>query len=966
MNPIEAYLSTSFEQAKQFLILPWLNSLQFTTLPSAILLPSAELIAWVKQIALEESITLLNVKFFTPGTFRGYLTKQRLHEKLPLLREDLHLLMRMTALEELKDNNNSFIALEAVKKPERVVQLFDIFTGSNQDLNDIDNKDVVKLLTRFSHKLQEFQLDTIQLIDQKLAKQSTQTIYFEKILIYAFSHTHWDSNTLLKLALNTSNHPTICFHTAHSSSESEQAYFGTWEESCGALDTLPEIEAGKFTYISDAFDCPIYQDATTENNDLHTIIYKDIWQEADAIAEIVKSRLKEGSHRIGIVVPSSASLLGREVGKRLEELNIPHYNHLGYMLGPNPKTQAFASYIQWQETRTLSDLVPFLERLLEQKSLSYQNYKAITRIMDDAFRDTMVEDTDLLFAYTKKENVTEAFSIEWNLFPKSAPLKNYLTIAENLSSKINYTSDPSTIQSRAKVLQAILDKELSRELFLSWYRTIFKDMGRIRNPIGEHPFSPVQIITQDQAVLQIWDDLIICSLNSQSWPRDSKSNPLLPDKNIQSINKKTLTSGSQGSGHLCTKDEKSLLQTSTDQNLIDETIFRQLIALPKEKLILTAHLNDPITQGKILNPSKFLERVYLITEDNLLSNQELNDIIERSESWLNQKLHHEIKPLNNEINQTLLAYTRRRDINTPFDEYSFGGAPEIRLSAKNWELALKTPEDIWSKQILKLEPKKNYKYKDSKALTIGTWVHDWLTIQDKNPFPVKVPTEDHWISHISNLSQQIHSKVNKAFSSVNRKLPSWWNGHFQEALKISIDLGKKVSENLNQYFILTEYNLPKESHISTTNGYKIPITGRIDLIAINNQRQPEDAQESLWIIDYKTAKRPSMTPHQVTQGNGLQLILYGMVFKDRGTNDIQFSIMNPDMALKPQLHLDKITGSEGIFLAMERIHKTGILGQRNTSNNPYGYAPPLPYSHLTIAEDLISAKWNLSYPEFQI
>jgi hypothetical protein len=176
-----------------------------------------------------------------------------------------------------------------------------------------------------------------------------------------------------------------------------------------------------------------------------------------------------------------------------------------------------------------------------------------------------------------------------------------------------------------------------------------------------------------------------------------------------------------------------------------------------------------------------------------------------------------------------------------------------------------------------------------------------------------------------------------------------------------------------------EWRLESPQLLSLSNGNKLRVRGRIDLILA--QTQPNDSQltgADVWIVDYKTGSQKPLTPpgktpearaanlrKKLVRGDAIQLGLYGLAARELGAAEIHLSILSLRTELdRPQLAMADLAADSDFWTELYRIQETGIFGLRGLIRNEFGFNPDYPLATLPIDKEFLDEKWVLTHPAF--
>ena len=112
------------------------------------------------------------------------------------------------------------------------------------------------------------------------------------------------------------------------------------------------------------------------------------------------------------------------------------------------------------------------------------------------------------------------------------------------------------------------------------------------------------------------------------------------------------------------------------------------------------------------------------------------------------------------------------------------------------------------------------------------------------------------------------------------------------------------------------------------------------------------------MIDFKTGSAPSLNPKKISEGTGLQPVLYALAVRARGAGPTAISLHTFSAPLKPQVQLDAALQMTPLFRSLDVFHRAGIFGMRGDAQNEYGFSPAYPMATRFVAGNILEAKWE--------
>jgi hypothetical protein len=65
--------------------------------------------------------------------------------------------------------------------------------------------------------------------------------------------------------------------------------------------------------------------------------------------------------------------------------------------------------------------------------------------------------------------------------------------------------------------------------------------------------------------------------------------------------------------------------------------------------------------------------------------------------------------------------------------------------------------------------------------------------------------------------------------------------------------------------------------------------------------------------------------------------------------------------LKPQVQIEQVEANVALFRSLDRMHRTGIFGQRPEPEGDYGFRRTHPMATRPIPRSVLEAKWALTH-----
>jgi hypothetical protein len=184
-----------------------------------------------------------------------------------------------------------------------------------------------------------------------------------------------------------------------------------------------------------------------------------------------------------------------------------------------------------------------------------------------------------------------------------------------------------------------------------------------------------------------------------------------------------------------------------------------------------------------------------------------------------------------------------------------------------------------------------------------------------------------------------------------------------EAIKFAKYVAHKLSNkiiSLGYKFMKSEVSVP----ICTVGDGRLGnlrVTGRIDCILSNDDFE-SNRGASINIIDFKTGKYDALNSEkiasQLTEYTGLQLYMYGLVYKNLGFSDVSVQILRHDSEPADPVSIDLFLSEGGkIFAELSDILESGIIGEKEMKF--HSRTAGLPLATTPLPRDILSKKRSM-------
>jgi hypothetical protein len=993
LREVSLYIGASFPAAWENVLLPWFERVALVSIQSeelvAVVTPFPSAAVFLRSKLLEHSIPLLGVRFITPPQLRELLPADGALA-LPL-REHLRLLLAIAAESaNSPDTDLAAIARSISIAPDNLLRVFDQVSAAGWNFDRTGPPAAREIVKQFEDLVRKCGFQLVHQADRTTAEEAKRaSARFNHLLLIGFTAAHWALWPLLQSAAFSARHATIVLeYPREQTRAADESWIGTWEENFeSAAPIVDRTERTRpFAELTRPADTAV---AFQAREKLHFLVGLNATEQAQAIVAITLKFLEEEScNRLGILFPRVGAL-SRLVSHLLSGAGVPHDDAIGHLAPGEFEGPAWNAWLDLQENHQLEPMLRFLEanpKLLD--GLSIQDVRDKLR---GAYRNVLIDDINVLREYCARQTEREklvriAKMLDTVTFlPGKAMLGDFLSETSTIFSKLKWNDRWTEIDRLAQGWSNKLSREFSRAIYLRWLKEIVNSFAVTRAPVGGHLYSRVHLLSYSEAETQVWSHLILAGLNQGQWPQNQSESGFLPDKQIVDLNSRAMRRGKQGEGHSIVEKGKTFLLSAQDERQITLRQFGAALESVEHSLAITASLLQESAPERFWNPSELFSQIYFATERRPLSQDTMSMLRERTSAWLkDQGLFEFVSMENGDVAQTRTAYDARRRGDVPFGEYEFALREpidlEISLRATEWDKVVNTPALIWLKKYLGIENQEPDLNQWNAAT--GSWVHDWLAqiaaTTDENVF-VDFPPSNEMQERIVQAAQRFRKTIVDLCTACGRTVPDWWTSGWANAFALTDCLASKLAEVEGWPQMAAEWNLKSPQLVSLNDESKLRVHGRIDLILA--QTRPKDSQfagTNVWIVDYKTGNKKTLTASgrtpelrlasvrkKLVRGDAIQLGLYGFAARDLDAAEIKLSILSLRTELdRPQLAMADLAQHSDFWSELYRMQETGVFGLRGLIRNDFGFSPDYPLATLPIDKEFLDEKWVLTHPAF--
>lgn len=949
--------------------------------PALIVVPTRGQIQALKRRLLEAGFSALGLQFVTPPYLRPLLAEGS--ERLPAAQEHLRLLLALAAEEVLAETklpeDQRLAAISVRRTPDHLLRLLEQLSGAGADFNQVDLPAFRPVVRKFRILLQATGLETSPEFDRRALAEARQTgLMLGALLITGFHGGHWPYWHLLRAAVHSSQHATVIVqHPRENAHDLDSAWIGSWEETLGearlvASDLDPPVSGRPTIFLAGL----------------------DMREQVEAIAGAAHQFLAdEHCTRLGIVFPAAGSL-PRLVSAALTRQGLPHYDAMGQMAPGVFEAPDFWSWIELQRTPRSNVLHRFLTALpSDQSFLQDPGRDQIERALARALADIAIDDLPLLIAAARaseRDGERILAALQNIIFlPDNDTFAKFLRSTADAFALLGWNERWRAIEQHT-TWTAKVEGTFSRTLFLRWLDELAVSVRITRDLLGQHPYARVQLLTPAQAEDQSWSHLILCGLNEGAWPVGARGDFLPADRidalnqGVRKLNRAATLRGSQGEGHTVVREGDTLFLGAEQQRQLARAQFDGFVEGASHGLAVAVSLVHESAPERISNPGEFFGQLYHEVHGHPVSRANMRALRDETRRWLDAAMFAAPpeQPETPAIFQTRAAYLSRRT-SQPANEYDFAlraGPDEIKpLSVSDTEALLRSPALIWMERFLGVEGTEDATYVWN--ATIGKWTHAWLAeVFGGSETFGPLPDNDECAARISAAAERKRTQVRELCRQANLSIPDWWDSGWENALCLAQTLGRIVGSIEGWKWAAAEWRLDAQP-IAVGEDRTLLLRGQADLILGKTDTLPTSlALPDLWIVDYKTGNKKSLSPSSrkseprpprvlksVLKGDALQLALYTLAAQQLGAQSVGVSIFSPIIAkAEAQLSDDDFADCGPAFRELARMQATGIFGMKGPLRSAFTFIKNYPLATLAVDLEILDERWELSHPDLAV
>lgn len=961
-------------------IRPWLERSGGLALgedrPVAVVVPSRAVGGEIRERLMAEVAGGMGVRFWVPGDLRRYLLGRLCPGQGLASREVLHLLLSQSAAA----CGGEGVAASVASDPSALMRALDELAGAGWGWEEVSGGAGVRAVVgEFRRRLEGTGLWTAQRCDWELAERAERVGpgAIRSLLIHGFSGTSWPLWPLLLAGARCADEVLVTVACPRRQAERvDQLWVGSWEEHLGrgTEDLGVDPRAGPFAPLAERLETGDLGGGDSAGRVPDFEVGEDAAAEALAIVGRVGAWLGSGEcGRIGIVF-SGPGVLSREVGRLLGLAGVPHDDGVGFPAMPGGDEAAWREWLALQAEWSVGGLARFLAKRPPGLWPIADGGVLLLDRLDRAMGVTLDDDLDVLRAMLRASGETrdgEALGLleAVERLPAEGEFGALAASAVEALGRLGWGARASALASLARPLVGKVRGGVRRRHFLAWAEAALGGAGRDRAAAGREPHARVHLVTAREAEPQSWDAVILAGMNEGEWPRVGPPSAFLPEESRAALNRRAVGTGGQGEGHECVAAGRGLLLGEAEWRYLGLRQCFNLIEGARSGLCLTARQRGEDNAGRLLGAADLLVKAHYVATGEVLTDAGMATLARLSAARWSGVAGRIVATAADgsrgwpgaEPEAVRAAWEARRDRGAPFGPYDFclrrPPPVPLRLACKAWEEAWRHPATTWLREVVGAESLAPVGEADLEARSLGTWSHAWLA-RALNPGGgvqfVPAPEAGAAMAAVCGAAEAARDGAGAIFREVGRELPILWEAVWRRALWAARVMCEEALDEPGG-FLGTEWHLPEDCHIDVGDGSVLRLRGRVDLIRSETPR----FGGPVTVIDFKTGAELRLTPAEIRDGRGLQVVLYGEAMRELGAEAVTLRIVRPEGG-----RVSRAIGRDQIapqLRALCQMQDTGIFGVRGAMYDEFGYRPTYPMATLPTPEDINDARWGLTH-----
>ena len=858
-------------------------------LPAVIVVPTRGHANALKERLLRHGRSHLGLHFLTPMGLREMLASD--DDRPPAKPEDLRLLLAVAATEMPDDLTAKAVA----RSPDSLLRALDRLQTAGWKFEQLTLASFAPLVRRFNELMRQCGFVLPGETDRLRLQQATKNARkFSDILITGFDGAHWPHWFLLRTAVELAKKATVALHyPSEKFSRDDELWIGSWEETYGEAQPVATSSSPGDSFFSEA-------EMRGDRKPVSFFVGADASEQASAVALMALRFLAQREDaRVGIIFAQRGAL-PRLVGAELTRLGVPNNDGLAHFVPGIFETAEWRAWMELQASPRIASFLDFFNALSNRAKI-FPNLR-LTEIEDalrHAHSEVLIDDLEILSEFCSGKHAAVATAVRsLGQLPRRATLSEFLRLTQAACERLSWTQHWIAIASQTDNWIEKLPAEFSRDLYLRWLSEIAATFAIERSENGNHPYAPVQLLTVAQACGQEWSHLIFAGWNDGVWPRPA-SGEFAREEDIAAFNQKVFQlnqraarRGRQGEGHTSVREGHTFYLGPVEQRAIALRQFDSLRRAATDEIALTASLVQEGEPERFWNPSELFTQLFLEMTQRPLTQNAMRELQAKTCGWLKASpaLTSERKSAAKEVQQTRVAYDRRRDPAAKSGEYDFAFTlkpnREPIFFVTEFDRFISAPGLVWMKHYLGVKAVEDDAHIWNTSS--GRWIHDWLkhlASREGKTFS-RLPNAAEIDRRVVEAANEKRAQIEALCQRTGKPLPDWWHSGWQNALFLARVLGERLSTADAWPWMATEWKLDQEVPAKINEKTTLAFRGRIDLILAREELPAGSLKaDELWIIDYKTgAKKALRLPlkKKLLDGSALQLSLYALAARTHG------------------------------------------------------------------------------------
>ncbi len=964
---------------------------------------------WIKQRLLAENVSLFGVQFLDARSLRRELCLRAGLPPPSLGQETLQFLLRLHAINASTPGSEwSSVA----RHPEACLAALDDFAtaGWLDEIGAVDDM----LPSAVGDWLPELRATGSWTpdLDRRLAEIFTGTKPEPgplSVCVFGWDANHWNQFNLLQAAVRAANSAYLYLPLPRGTSEAIQQ---SWLEACEASFGVERTDCDDSGFVSEQAaladrlegvdldgdpDDPLPEPLLltgADTQDTVALVCDHVARWLAAAPSADESGATDGTRRLAILCPGRTPTAVAVV-HALAEAGIAVEDELGELPEPALAVQIQRAILDYHLDRAgLEPLLTIVE-LLNEHAAVWESGTAgalrdvcpldpveVRRALHGAFAEVQHHSARLL---------GDAASLART--PVAKPLRRLI---ELLGEWPEFLSWPEALARWEASLGAfgltteVLEPLWSRlpalpvpELvpsaaFFRYLDAVLSGVPVRRDPDASHRFARVVITTLEGAAGQTWGGAVLLDSNEGAWPLYPPENPFLSDASRTFLNARRAGIDPADPGAF-----RGHLLTASDRAQLENFHFLEVLQNCRGPLAFAASSRDPVDPNKEFYPNEWVLRC-LVEADRASGND--GRLLDRWRRTIRQARVAVPKLGKSEGAHLQEVWNRRRDPETPFDEYFFNfialtGPDELpwadAWSAGELDAASNRPATFALGQIFAAQPWRD----DDRNLVrgegwmVGRLVHRWLhTALDATKEPRRLTAADWTRALTQGLSRaraETESSLRARLGSADASpledvaptaLPLWWQGVLRKATWATRRCLESLAETATSQPDAPRWlamNQKFHAELGTDAG-PLRLRAQCDVVLLD---RPDFPGAVCQLIDIRTGAAPTSSApsaSQFDQGKGLHAAATLLLALATGaeTEGTRAGVVHPDAS---QLALSGAGLAPLVQPTLERLarqQRTLVFGQKGALVNTHdpGQTEELPLATTPVEPTILTAK----------